>query len=84
MILGIKQITNENLGFPVAAMVKNLPWGRPRFDPWVGKTPRRRVWLPTPIFLPEEFHEQRSLAGYIQSMGLQSQSDMTELLTLLL
>ena len=21
-------------------------------------------WLPTPVFLPEEFHEQRSLAGY--------------------
>ena len=21
-------------------------------------------WLPTPIFLPGEFHEQRSLAGY--------------------
>ena len=27
-------------------------------DPW------RREWLPTPVFLPGEFHGQRSLAGY--------------------
>ena len=31
-----------------------LPW----FDPWVGKIPWRREWLPTPVFLPEEFHGQ--------------------------
>ena len=24
---------------------------RPRFDSWVGKIPRRRAWLPTPVFL---------------------------------
>ena len=35
-----------------------------RFDPWVGKIPWRRAWQPTPVFLPEEFHGQRSLAGY--------------------
>ena len=34
------------------------------FDPWVGKIPWRRKWQPTPVFLPEEFHGQRSLAGY--------------------
>ena len=46
-------------------MVKNLPtMRRPRFDPWVGKIPWRREWLPTPVFLPGEFHRQRSLAGY--------------------
>jgi len=27
------------------------------FDPW------RRAWQPTPVFLPEESHGQRSLAG---------------------
>ena len=32
--------------------------------PWVGKIPWRREWLPTPVFLPGEFHGQRSLAGY--------------------
>ena len=37
---------------------------RLRFDPWVGKIPWRRVWKPTPIFLPGESHGQRSLAGY--------------------
>ena len=35
-----------------------------RFDPWVGKIPWRRKWKPTPIFLPREFHGQRSLVGY--------------------
>ena len=29
-----------------------------------GKIPWRRTWLPTPVFLPGEFHRQRSLAGY--------------------
>ena len=26
--------------------------------------PWRRAWQPTPVFLPREFHGQRSLAGY--------------------
>ena len=33
---------------------------RPRFDPWVGKTPWRREWLSTLIFLLGEFHGQSS------------------------
>ena len=37
---------------------------RPRFNPWVGKIPWRREWPSTPVFLPEEFHGRRSLAGY--------------------
>ena len=37
---------------------------RSRFDPWVGKIPCRRRWQPTIVFLPGEFHGQRSLAGY--------------------
>ena len=44
---------------------------RPRFDPWVKKIPWRRAWQLTPVFLPGEFHGQRSLAGYIQSMRWQ-------------
>jgi len=35
-----------------------------RFDPWVGNIPWRRKWQPTAVFLPGEFHEQRSLVGY--------------------
>ena len=34
------------------------------FNPWVGKIPWRREWLLTPVFLPGEFHGQRSLVGY--------------------
>ena len=37
---------------------------RRRFSPWVRKIPRRRVWQPTPEFLPRESHGQRSLVGY--------------------
>ena len=33
-------------------------------DPWVGKIPWRRAWQPTPVFLPEESHGQRSLGDY--------------------
>ena len=52
-----------------------LQYGRPGFDPWVGKIPWRREQLPTPVFLPGEFHGQRSLAGY-SSWGFK-ESDMT-------
>ena len=45
-------------------MVKNLPAMRLGSDPWVGKIPWRRAWQPTPVFLPGEFHGQRSLVGY--------------------
>ena len=38
--------------------------GRHKSDPQVGKMPWRRVWQPTPIFLPGESHGQRSLVGY--------------------
>ena len=34
------------------------------------RSPGERKWLPTPVFLPREFHGQRSLAGQ-QSVGLQ-------------
>ena len=35
---------------------------RPRFDLWVRKIPWRRKWQHIPVFLPGEFHGQRSLA----------------------
>ena len=40
------------------------------FDPWVGETPWRRKWQPTPVFLPGKSHGQRSLVGY-SPWGLQ-------------
>ena len=46
-------------------MGKNLPAMQEMgFKPWVGKIPWRREWQPTPVFLPREFHGQRSLGGY--------------------
>ena len=49
----------------VVQMVKNhLQCGRLRFHSWVRKIPWRREWQPTPVFLPGESQEQRSLAGY--------------------
>ena len=46
------------------------------FSPWVGKVPWRRKWQPTPVFLPGEFHRQRSLVGHSTWAG--KQSDATE------
>ena len=31
--------------------------------PGWGRSPGERKWLPTPVFLPGESHEQRRLAG---------------------
>ena len=41
-----------------------MQYGRPRFDPWVRKIPRRKKWQPTPSFVPGESHGWRSLVGY--------------------
>ena len=35
-----------------------------RFNPWLRKIPWRRQWQPSPVFLLEKSHGQRSLAGY--------------------
>ena len=49
----------------VAQMVKNLlAMEETQLDPLVRKIPWRREWLLTPVFLPGESHEQRSLMGY--------------------
>ena len=48
--------------------------------PWVRKIPWRREGQPTPVFLPEEFHGQRSLAGC--SLWDRNESYTTERLTL--
>ena len=33
-------------------------------DPWVRKTPWRKAWQLTPVFIPGESHGQRRLVGY--------------------
>ena len=60
----------------VAQMVKCLQWGRPGFNPRIGKIPWRRKWQPTPVLLPEKFHGRRSLVGY--SPWGHKESDTTE------
>ena len=67
---------NRKLGFQGGTSDKEptCQWRRLKrcaFNPWVGKIPWRRAWKPTPVFLPGESQGQRSLASYIQSMGLQ-------------
>ena len=52
----------------VAPVVRNLPTNagdvkNSTADPWVRKISWRRARQPTPVFLPGEFHGQRSLEG---------------------
>ena len=56
----------------VAQLVKNLPAMRPGFNPWVGKIPWIREWLPTPGFLPAEFH------GLFSPWGAKSQTRLSD------
>ena len=52
--------------------VKNLPANagdmRFQFAPWVRKVPWWKAWQPTPLFLPEKSHEQRSLVATVHSV----------------
>ena len=51
--------------FPGNSVVMNLRASAGDvFNPSVGKVPWRRKWQPNPVFLPGEFHGQRSLADY--------------------
>ena len=42
----------------------HMPMQETCLIPGLGRPPWRRKWQPTPIFLPEKLHGQRSLAGY--------------------
>ena len=41
---------------------------RPKFDPWVGKIPEKKM-ATTPVFLPEKSHAERDLMNYMGSQG---------------
>ena len=69
------------MGFSGGSSDKQTSWQcrrhkRCKFDPCIGKIPWRRAWQPTPIFLPEESHGQKSLSSY--SPWDCKESDMTE------
>ena len=72
-----QQLTLLLFTIPGGSVVKNsLPNKRRRFDPWVKKIPWRRVLQLSPVFLPGEFHGQRSLGGYFPWGS--KESDMTK------
>ena len=56
------------MGFPSDSAGRNLlamqETKETLFSSWVWKILLRRKWQPTPVFLPEKFHGQRSLVGY--------------------
>ena len=61
-----------------AQIVKNLPTMQETWIQSLGQEdPLEKEWQPTPVFLPEESHGQRSLAGY--SPWGRKELDMTEL-----
>ena len=67
----------------MAQTVKNLSTMRETWGliPGSGRSPgEKNGWLPTAVFLPEEFHGQRSLAGF-SPQGC-TELDMTEQLTM--
>ena len=64
------------MGFPDSSVGKEFAFnvvqcGRPGFNPWIAKIPRRRERLLTPVFLPGEFHRLHSPWG-------RKELDMTE------
>ena len=70
---GSSLISANPLGFPGGSDSKEFTYSAGDPGGWI---PWRREWLPTPVFLPGEFHGQRSLAGY--SPWGHKESDMTE------
>ena len=54
-------------------------WAKGYISFYMEWKPYKREWQPTTVFLPAEFHRQRSLEGY--SPWGHKESDMTEPLT---
>ena len=54
------------MGFPGGLVVKNLPAnaGDVGSTPGLGRSPWRRKWQPTLVFMPRKSHEQKSLVLY--------------------
>ena len=88
-VLGLLSLTTKVLlfwpafclGFPGGSDGKRicLQCRRPGIDLWVGMISWRRTLQPTPVFLPETPHGQRSLVGY--SPWGHKELDMTEQLS---
>ena len=64
------------MGFPGSSYDKETAHNAGDYlNAWVQKTPWRKEWPPTPVFLPEEFRGQRSLASTVNEV---TKSDITE------
>ena len=64
------------MDFPGSSLVEKsaFQFGRHGFDPWVRKLSWTRKWQPTPVFLPGEFHGQKSLVTTVH--GVTKELDM--------
>ena len=66
LLQGIFPMEGSNPGLPgfhcrwilyqLSTREAHLQCRRPGFDPWVGKIPCRREWIPTPVFLLGKSH----------------------------
>ena len=78
-----KLFSKEYSGKRASVIPQKVKNPLPMQDIWVKsldqEDPVRREWLPTPVFLPEESHGQRILAGY--SPWGRKESDTTEQLS---
>ena len=63
------------MAFLVAQTVKNLPEMETQVPLDQEDSLEKEMATPTPVLLPGEFHEHRSLAGYRHGIA---ESDMTE------
>ena len=70
--------TVKNLPAKQETWDQSLGWEDPLKIPWRSSRGSSQPRIPTPIFLPGEFHGQRSLVGY--SPRGHKESDMTEIL----
>ena len=78
-------VYSDALGFPSSAGGKQPACQcrrckRRRLDPWVGKTPWRRKWQPTPVFLPGKSRGQRSLTVHGMAKSQTHRGDLACLL----
>ena len=61
----INRMDKQHDASQVAPMVENLPAMQETWVQSLGqKDSLEKEWQPTPVFWPEEFHGQRSQAGY--------------------
>ena len=79
-IIQLSTTENVSLNLGVYIVKRGFPGGkesagqsrscwRHRFDPWVGKSPWRRAWKLTPVFLTGKSHGQRNLKTTVHGVA---------------